>query len=125
MKLVILLEGWFVGFSAKFVDPNSAVDANCKEIQANLKVYQGIWSELDFLITISVSDDSRIFAWRQEAEDAMRNEYGDTMGLLPFQVKELVERCLPVYRMFERIKKPGLAIELDANRQIVSCKNTG
>lgn len=76
---IVLFEGWFLGYRAldESEVENEGVEGEfAKEVNQNLKEYEGIWDLMDNLMVMIPEKIEYSKKWRAEAEEKMRREKG-------------------------------------------------
>lgn len=94
---VVLLEGWCLGFVAKADDaPLHAPEL--QPINAALRRFEAIYSQLDALAVVQVADARVVYAWREEAE--ARARAGGLGAMSGEDVVRFVDCYMPAYREY-------------------------
>lgn len=113
---VIILEGWMVGFKALTdeevkakweeakKDERSTLGKNKLEdllfINNKLREYECLWEQLEYIIHLDASSLSYVYAWRLEAERALRAEKGDSNAMSDAQIEKFVDGYFPAYELY-------------------------
>ncbi|KAL5152597.1 D-glycerate 3-kinase, chloroplastic [Glycine soja] len=94
--LVVLFEGWMLGFKPLPVDAVKVVDPQLETVNKNLEAYYDAWDKyIKSWIVIKIKNPNCVFQWRLQAEIAMR-EAGKP-GMTDDEVRDFVSRYLPAY----------------------------
>lgn len=122
---VFLLEGWCLGFEP--VDKENIIDTNLHLVNDALHDFTSIYSRLDGLFVIEISDMEWVYDWRLQAERATR-AIGKP-GLSDDQVLDFVDRFMPAYKQYSQqlyhrptpvIPNHELHIKIDRQRRPIS-----
>lgn len=121
---VVLLEGWCLGFEP--VDKENLLDADLSVVNDALEGFGSIYSRLDGLFLIEISDMEWVYDWRLQAERGSRA--AGKSGLSDDQVIDFVDRFMPAYKQYSQqlyrrptplIENHELHIEIDQERRPV------
>lgn len=129
---IILVEGWMLGViadpDAPSAEPINAVEAMDAEgiwrayQEAMLATtYAGLWELADQFVYLDTDDFANIYQWRAQQEE---QTLGLAPGTLPDDKRDWLKHFVAHYerltrRLLARNRRPGLAIEIDVNRQPV------
>ncbi|KAL5152595.1 D-glycerate 3-kinase, chloroplastic [Glycine soja] len=95
-NVVVLFEGWMLGFKPLPVDAVKVVDPQLETVNKNLEAYYDAWDKyIKSWIVIKIKNPNCVFQWRLQAEIAMR-EAGKP-GMTDDEVRDFVSRYLPAY----------------------------
>lgn len=121
---VVLLEGWCLGFEP--VAKADLVDKDLAVVNEALTDFGSIYSRLDGLFLIEISNMDWVYDWRLQAERGMRA--AGKPGLSDEQVIDFVDRFMPAYKQYSQqlyrratplIPHHELHIEIDQERRPV------
>lgn len=126
---VVILEGWCLGFQQTndYID-----DSNLRIINQNLKSYGAINQYLNAFVHLVAQDINFVYDWRFEQEETLRKNKGDDRaGLNMDELRDFIDRFIPVYRigvpklregLFPSSRNRQLEVILNHDRQITYYK---
>ena len=126
---VVLLEGWCMGFEA--VPDDEVIHPDLRVVNDALKDFNSMYSRLDGLFIIEISNMEWVFDWRLQAERGVRAM--GRPGLSDNQVIDFVSRFMPAYKQYSPqlytrptplLPNHELHIEIDNQRRPVFRKRT-
>lgn len=127
---VFLLEGWCLGFEP--VHEDKLIDRDLVTVNKALHDFVSVYSRLDGLFLIEISNMDWVYDWRLQAEHATRA--AGRPCLTDEQVIDFIDRFMPAYKQYSKqlYKRPTpvvpnheLHIEIDENRCPVHQKQNG
>lgn len=93
---VVLIEGWCLGFEP--VDKENLIDDDLAIVNNALSEFGSIYSRLDGLFLIEISNMDWVYDWRLQAERGTRA--AGKPGLSDDQVVDFVDRFMPAYKQY-------------------------
>lgn len=127
---VFLLEGWCLGFEP--VSNDKLIDPDLTVVNDALHDFTSVYSRLDGLFLIEISNMDWVYEWRLQAEHATRA--AGRPCLTDDQVTDFVDRFMPAYKQYSQqlYKRPTpvvpnheLHIEIDQDRCPVHQNHNG
>lgn len=95
---IFLLEGWCLGFEP--VDKEKIMDPDLHFVNEALHEFTSIYSRLDGLFLIEISNMDWVYDWRLQAEHA--SLAAGKPGLSDEQVIDFVDRFMPAYKQYSQ-----------------------
>lgn len=129
----ILFEGWMLGFKPVPNEVVKRVDPQLELVNKNLEAYYDAWDKfIETWIIIKIKDPNCVYAWRSQAEMAMRAD--GKPGMSDEEVADFVSRYLPAYKAYLPVlysegpkgMNPDrlLVVEIDEERNPVACETS-
>ncbi|CDK27163.1 unnamed protein product [Kuraishia capsulata CBS 1993] len=140
---VVILEGWFTGYTAIETSEDLAnMWSNIKSekspkfdkirlqdiefINSKLKEYQETWKLFDAFVYITTDSIDNVYHWRQQQEHALIQSKGT--GMTDEEVQLFVDRYMPSYYLYyDKLAEKGCGstkhncrIKIDLARQVIS-----
>lgn len=121
---VVLLEGWCMGFES--VPEDQIIAPDLKVVNEALKDFASIYTRLDGLFIVEISNMDWVFDWRLQAERGTRAS--GRPSLTDEQVTDFVSRFMPAYKQYSPqlytrptplLPKHELHIQIDSQRRPV------